>query len=574
MPGHAGVLPVSAGEIEDLGWDRCDIILVTGDAYVDHPSFGTAMIGRYLESLGYRVGVIPQPDVGTDSDILRLGVPRLFVGISSGAMDSMVNHYTSLNRIRSEDPYSEGGRPGRRPDRAVLRYVNLVQRAMPGVPVVIGGIEASMRRVSHYDFWSDRVRKSILLDSKASALVYGMGERAVGEIAAAVAGGRDLFGIRGTATWVDSSRLSDLQLETCVQLPSHEEVVSDPKAFMDMTVTIERESNPWSGRTLVQRADTRAVIVQPPAEPLNTDEMDSLYSLPFSREPHPSYGEPIPAFDMIRESVTVVRGCAGGCSFCALGLHQGRFLSSRSPGSVMVEVGSMVRGDAFRGTVTDLGGPTANLYGLGCSDEEAMRTCRRNSCLWPDICGRFRTDHSAYLRLLSEVSRMEGVEHVFVSSGIRYDVAMRDPGFIGRLVSGHVSGYLKIAPEHFSPRVLRLMRKPQPEIWREFLTRFREASRLAGREQYVEPYLMVAFPGCTEDDMEMAAAELRRQGMRPEKAQIFLPTPMTMATAMYFTGMDPETGGPLEVTRKPSEKRRQLGVLPGHTSARRRKRDS
>ncbi|OPL18395.1 MAG: hypothetical protein AVO35_06010 [Candidatus Aegiribacteria sp. MLS_C] len=573
MSGNAGVLPVSAEEMERLGWDRCDIILVTGDAYVDHPSFGTAIIGRYLESLGYRVGIIPQPDTESLSDILRLGIPRLFAGVSSGAMDSMVNHYTSLNRSRSEDPYSEGGRPGRRPDRAVLRYVNLVQRAMPGVPVVIGGIEASMRRVSHYDFWSDRIRKSILLDSKASILVYGMGERAVGEIAATISGGGDLFGISGTATWADAGRLTVQKFEDCLYLPSHEEVAADPRAFMDMTATLERESNPWSGRILVQRADTRAVFVQPPAKPLDTGEMDAVYSLPFTRKPHPSYREPIPAFDMIRDSVTVVRGCSGGCSFCALGLHQGRFLSSRSVGSVISEVVSMVRGEGFRGTVTDLGGPTANLYGLGCGDEDAMRKCRRTSCLWPDICSRFRTDHSQYLRLLSEVSSVKGVKHVFVSSGIRYDVAMRDPEFIRGLVSRHVSGYLKIAPEHFSPRVLRLMRKPPPRLWREFLTKFREESRRAGREQYVEPYLMVAFPGCTQGDMELAAEELREQGMRPERAQIFLPTPMTMATAMYLTGIDPETGGQLEVTRRPSEKRRQLGALPGHTSARRRKHD-
>lgn len=574
MKGTAGVLPASREEMDRLGWSSCDVILVTGDAYVDHPSFGTALIGRYLESLGYRVGIIPQPDIGDTSDILRLGLPRLFVGISSGAMDSMVNHYTSLNRLRSDDAYSEGGRPGKRPDRAVLRYTNLVQRAMPGVPVVIGGIEASMRRVSHYDFWSDRVRKSILLDSKASILVYGMGERAACEIAAAIDAGRELSGIRGTATFMSAARLEGSDLGEHILLPSHEEVTADPAAFMEMTRTIERESNPWSGRTLVQRADTRAVVIRPPALPLSTDEMDSLYALPFSRKPHPTYSEPVPAFGMIRDSVTVVRGCAGGCSFCALGLHQGRFITSRSPGSVMEEVREIASGEGFGGTVTDLGGPTANLYGLGCTDGDARRTCRRSSCLWPDICSRFRTDHSDYTDILTAAAAVEGVRNVFVSSGIRFDLALRDPGFISALAASHVSGYLKIAPEHFSPEVLRLMRKPLPEVWREFCASFRQESIRAGREQYIEPYLIAAFPGCTMEDMRTAAAELDSAGMRPEKVQIFLPTPMTMATAMYLTGIDPGNGDSLSVARRPSEKRRQLGLLPGHTSRARRKKDS
>lgn len=565
MAGPAPVLPVSREEMARLGWDRCDVIIVTGDAYVDHPSFGAAVIGRYLENQGYKVGVIPQPDISGTDDILRLGRPRLFVGITSGAMDSMVNHYTSLNRIRSDDAYSEGGRPGRRPDRALLKYVNLVQRTMQGVPVVLGGIEASLRRVSHYDFWSDRIRKSVILDTKADILVYGMGERAVAEIAGAASDGRSLEGIRGTAVYMSQKAFEASAMRDYVELPSHENVVRDPSAFMEMTLIVERESNPWTGRPLVQRADSRVVVFQPPAVPLTTREMDRIYELPYSRRPHPSYELQVPAFEMIRNSVTVVRGCSGGCSFCALGLHQGRFITSRSGESVLREVERVAGSDGFGGTISDLGGPTANLYGLGCTGGEAMRRCRRSSCLYPEICDRFNTDHSPYTELLDRVSRLAGVTNVFVSSGIRFDLALRDPGFIEKLARDHVSGYLKIAPEHFSPPVLRLMRKPQPHLWREFKRIFEEASLKAGKEQYIEPYILVAFPGCRMEDMMKASNELREQGMRPEKAQIFLPTPMTVATAIYCTGLHPETLQPVQVARRPSEKRRQLGALPGHS---------
>lgn len=571
MQDPAPVLPVSRDEMDSLGWDSCDVILVTGDAYVDHPSFGAALIGRYLESLGYRVGIIPQPDIESTEDILRLGLPGLFAGVTSGAMDSMVNHYTSLNRLRSNDAYSPGGRPGSRPDRALLRYVNLVQRAMPGVPVVIGGIEASMRRFSHYDYWSDRVRKSVLLDTKASVLVYGMGERAAGCIAAALETGRDLVGIRGTAVYMGAASFETSGIEGYVELPEHERVARDPEAFMEMTGLIERESSPWSGSVLVQRADSRVVVAGPPSVPLSTDEMDALYELPFSREAHPSYEEEIPALTMIRNSVTVVRGCSGGCSFCALGLHQGRFITSRSVPSVLREVGRLMGKEYFRGTVTDLGGPTANLYGTGCAGGEEMKRCRRASCLHPEICRNFAAGQSAFVRLLDEVAALEGVDNVFVSSGIRFDVALRDPRFISKLAGDNVPGFLKIAPEHFSPEVLRRMRKPSPELWREFLELFRKASKEAGKEQYVKPYIMAAFPGCGMKDMELAASELEREGMRPEKAQIFLPTPMTMATAMYLTGLDPYTGDRIRVARKPSEKRRQLGVLPGHEPGKTRK---
>ncbi|NOQ21260.1 MAG: YgiQ family radical SAM protein [Candidatus Aegiribacteria sp.] len=567
----APFLPVTRKEMESLGWETCDIILVTGDAYIDHPSFGAALIGRYLESMGYRVGVIPQPDISSPEDFLRLGIPELFVGITSGAMDSMVNHYTSLNRIRSNDAYSEGGKPGKRPDRALLKYVNLVQRIMPGVPVVIGGIEASLRRLSHYDYWSDRVRKSILLDTKASILVYGMGETATGSIADALSSGRDIHGIRGTAIYTSIKALGGMDPGKHIELPSHEEVSGSSYAFMEMTKLLESEISPFSGSTVIQRADSRAVIVYPPQYPLSTEEMDRIYELPYSREPHPIYTDEIPAFRMIQNSISVVRGCAGGCSFCALGLHQGKLISSRSRASVVREVETLTGKRYFGGTVTDLGGPTANLYGLGCAGGIVLEKCRRYSCLYPDICENFRTDHRSYIELLNAVAEISAVRNVFVSSGIRHDVAMRDTDFIRKLVKDNVSGYLKIAPEHFAPGVLKLMRKPSPDLWRRFKELFESISKEAGREQYIEPYILVAFPGCDLNHMRMAADELRRQNMRPEKSQIFLPTPMTMATAMYHTGISPETGMQIYVARKPSQKRRQLEVLPGHSGQKRSK---
>lgn len=560
----ASFLPVSREEMEALGWDECDIIIVSGDAYVDHPSFGAAVIGRYLEYLGYRVGIIPQPDLSSSIDLLSLGIPRLFVGVTSGAMDSMVNHYTSLGRIRSNDAYSQGGRPGRRPDRAVLKYVNRIQRDMPGIPVVIGGIEASLRRVSHYDFWSHKVRRSILLDSKATLLVYGMGERAAGEAARRLSCGEPLSGIRGTAVWMSEKMLEEAGLKDFVQLPSHEEICDSPDQFMRMTKMLERESNPYNGSILVQRSGSRVVVVYPPSLPLSTEELDRIYELPFTRRPHPKYLEEIPAFTMIRNSVTVVRGCSGGCSFCALGLHQGRMISSRSAGSVIREVRKLTGMDYFRGTVSDLGGPTANLYGLGCTGENARRNCRRYSCLYPDICSNFSVDHRFFKELLDAVSEVGGVRNVFVSSGIRYDLALKDRSFIEVLAARYVSGYLKIAPEHFARDVLHYMRKPPPEIWMEFRKLFDEYSRKAGKEQYIEPYILVAFPGCDMNRMKLTASELRRQGMRSEKAQIFLPTPMTMATAMYHTGLSPETGDSIYVAKKPSSRKRQLSCLPGH----------
>ncbi len=538
------------------GWDRCDAIIVSGDAYVDHPSFGAALIGRFLESRGYRVGILPQPDWREPGSFLALGIPKLFVGITSGAMDSMVNHYTSFNRIRSDDAYSPGGRAGARPDRAVIVYSNIVRRMMPGVPVVLGGIEASLRRFSHYDFWSDGMRRSILLDTRADILVYGMGERQIAEIADRLARGGGLEGIPGTAVWMGASRAKEPV--GSIGLPSHETILEDPQAFMEMTLRIEAEANPWCGRILTQRSDNRLVAAFPPAVPLSSEEMDAVYALPFERRPHPSYSEPVPAWEMIRDSVTAVRGCAGGCSFCALGLHQGRHLVSRSRESVLAEVGRIASQEWFRGTVSDVGGPTANMYGLRCRDPEAEKRCRRSSCLYPSACPNFPVDQTAFADLLDAAAAVPGVARVLVGSGLRLDLAALDPRFVERLARGHVGGHLKVAPEHFSDRVLGLMRKPGAASWRRFLSLFEKAS--AGTEQYVLPYIMAAFPGCTMDDMEEAACELRRSGLSPKQVQTFLPTPMTLAACMYATGLAPDMTG-IEVTRRPSDKKRQLEVI-------------
>ncbi len=555
---HAPFLPVSRKEMQALGWKQCDIIIVSGDAYVDHPSFGATMIGRHLESLGYRVGIIPQPDCSSTDDFLELGIPKLFVGITAGAMDSMVNHYTSLDRIRSDDAYSEDGLPGKRPDRALMKYSNRIQQAMKGTPIVLGGIEASLRRVAHYDFWQEKIRRSILLDTKADILVYGMGERAIGEIAGRLSAGEDLNGIRGTAVYMSNKVYEEFPIEGAMELPSYEDIQSDGTALLDLTAIIERENSPYCGAPLIQRSDTRVTVIYPPSEPLSTEEMDVLYDLPFARKPHPKYIDEIPAYEMIRHSITAVRGCSGGCSFCALGLHQGRFISSRSKASILRELRQVTYLKSFEGSVSDVGGPTANLYGLGCGSESARNKCRRNSCLYPEICTHFKTDHGPYLKVLDAVWHDESVRFVFIASGIRFDVALRDRRFIRELCKRYVSGLLKIAPEHFAPKVLQLMRKPDIEVWREFVEVFDKYSKERRKTQHIIPYIMAAFPGCTVNDMKTVWTELTREGISSEKTQIFLPTPMTMATAMYYTHRHPDTREKIHVATRPSQKKRQL----------------
>ncbi len=552
-------LPMTAGEMRERGWDQLDVLIVTGDAYVDHPSFGAAIIGRVLESKGHRVGIVAQPDWKNPESFAVMGKPRLFVGVTSGNMDSMVNHYTSNNRLRSDDAYTPDGVPGKRPDRAVLKYTNCLQRVMKGVPVVLGGIEASLRRITHYDFWSDRLKKSILLDTKASILVYGMGERQVVEIARRLDSGETLEGIPGTATAIHRGKYQPEEGD--VTLPSHEDLNSNPVEMLELSKLLEANQNPWCGARLIQHADSRIVIVEPPAEPLSPEEMDAVYELPYTRLPHSSYRGEIPALTMIKDSITVVRGCGGGCSFCAIGLHQGKFITSRSKGSVLREAGKISSSSAFRGTISDLGGPTANLYGLGCDDPEQMKKCRRPSCLYPEICSHFRTDHSSYIDLLTKTGEVPAVKNVFISSGIRHDVALRDPNFMARLTSKNISGHLRIAPEHTHDRILALMRKPTREVWERFAAEFKKNAERSGRKQYIVPYIIAAFPGSTIGDMQAARSFLETQGAIPRQVQIFLPTPMTVATAMYFCGRSYPDGEPLRIPRKPSDKQQQKDMI-------------
>lgn len=552
-------LPMTIAEMKERGWEQLDVLIVTGDAYVDHPSFGAAIIGRVLENSGYKVGIIAQPDWKIPESFLTLGVPRLFVGVTSGNMDSMVNHYTSTNRLRSDDAYTLGGLAGKRPDRALMKYTNMLQRVMKGVPVVLGGIEASLRRVTHYDFWSDRLKKSVLLDSKASILVYGMGEKPVIEIAKRLSDKKSLDSIPGTAIAVHKNKF--VSLPDDVVLPAHEMLTTDPTDMLQMSSLIEENSNPWCGKRLIQNSDSRVIVIEPPIIPLSSSELDSIYNLPYTRQPHFRYTSEIPAFTMIQDSITVVRGCSGGCSFCAIGLHQGKFISSRSTNSVIREVKEIAKSKAFRGTISDVGGPTANLYGLGCGNMEAGKLCKRPSCLYPTICKFFKTDHASYIDLLDAVEKQQEVKNVYISSGIRHDVALKDIKFVRRLASKNISGHLRIAPEHTHDRVLALMRKPTREVWEQFAEEFHKATNKIGKKHYIVPYIIAAFPGCTIGDMQAARSFLQTQGAIPKQVQIFLPTPMTVATAMYVTGKSFIDGEPIRIPIKVSEKQKQKDMI-------------
>lgn len=557
----APFLPTTRDEMKALGWDSLDVLIVTGDAYVDHPSFGAALIGRYIESLGYRVGILPQPDWRNLKSFLQMGVPRLFVGVTSGAMDSMVSHYTSLGKRRREDHFSEGGKAGLRPDRAVIVYTNRIREAMPGVPVVIGGIEASLRRTSHYDFWTNRVRKSILLDSKATILVYGMGEKPVAEILKRLECKEDLEGIPGTAVYRSATGFSPPKEGINCWLPDHESLEEDPVGLLEVATRLEMASQPWSQHTLLQRADTRVVVLFPPSEPLTQKELDSLYELPFSRRPHPRYRGEVPAYTMIKDSLTALRGCPGGCSFCSLALHQGRVVQSRSAESLMEEARRVSRLPGFKGTLTDVGGPSANLYEARCLEGQIKGTCKRPSCLFPNICKKLQVNQMAYVRVLDELNRLPGISHVFVSSGIRHDVALTEPDFIRALVESHVSGHLKVAPEHSSPRVLNLMRKPNWEVYEAFEETFKGFSKKAGKELYLVPYLMVGFPGCTPKEMSHLVQDLRKKGIKPRQVQLFLPTPMTMATAMFAAQRTPNGREKIFVARRAEDRKAQFEQL-------------
>ena len=563
-------LPATRDEMLERGWTELDVLIVTGDAYVDHPSFGAAVIARVLEAEGLRVGVVAQPDWRTPASLQLMGRPRLFCGVTAGNLDSMLANYTAARHKRREDDYSAGGLPGRRPNHAAAVYAQLARGAFPGLPVVLGGIEASLRRVAHYDYWENKLRASILVDAKADLLVYGMGESAVREIArrlsAAAGSGEiaDLSGIRGTARLLGANAAKALPLAGAVVLPSLEDLQANGDRLLDATRFVEAEQSPFCGRRLVQFHGARAVVVEPPAPPLRETELDALYDLPFTRLPHPSHTAPIPAYTMIRDSVTIVRGCAGGCTFCGLGLHQGKFIASRSEASILRELGRLAADPGFRGTVSDLGGPSANLYGCRNGVDDACRACRRPSCLVPAICRHFKIAEEPAIGVLRGARGVPGVKHVFVQSGIRMDVALRTPQYLRELVRHHVSGHLKVAPEHLDPAVLRRMRKPGG-VFEPFLEAFRRESAAAGKEQYLVPYFISSFPGCTQEDMRVVEAYLHTSRWNLQQVQDFIPLPMTPAAAMYVTGLDYETGEVIPVARNAGERLRQrtsLGPAP------------
>jgi uncharacterized radical SAM protein YgiQ len=559
---HRECLPCTAEEVRARRWKHVDIVLVTGDAYVDHPSFGTSVIGRVLEKAGFRVAVLSQPRWNSSRDFERFGKPGLFFGISSGNMDSMINRYTALKKTRNDDAYSENGTPFRRPDRAAIVYAQRAREAFRDVPIVLGGIEASLRRFAHYDYWSDRVRRSILLDAKADLLVYGMGESQVAAIAARLAAGEDVHTLRDIRGTLFAPRKQDrFDLQNALHLPSLEEVTRDPDAYNRATRMVYEHANPFSAKTLVQYHGNRPVVQLPPPPPLTEEEMDRIYDLPYTRKPHPSYRGPIPAFEMIKNSVTLMRGCFGGCSFCSIALHQGSFVQQRSEVSVLREVERIASDPDFDGTITDLGGPTANMYGMRGRDFKRCADCKRLSCLFPRACDNLNTDHGCLIDLMRKVKRLKGVNHLFIASGIRMDLANLSERYIREIAFHHTSGHLKVAPEHISPEVLNLMRKPGPRTFETFQRLFSRFSREAGKQQYLVPYLIASHPGTNLERAAELALYLKRHGYRPRQIQDFLPSPMSIATAMYHTGRDPFSGKDVAVPRREHEKKLYRALL-------------
>ena len=553
-------LPTTRQEMEEAGYDELDVLLVTGDAYVDHPSFGTPLIGRLLESLGYRVGLIAQPD-WTDPESLKvMGRPRLMCGVSSGNMDSMVNLYTAGRRRRREDMFSENGEPGHRPPHALTVYAQLIRKAFPGLPVMLGGMEGSMRRIVHYDYWQDKLRPSVLVDSKAEILVYGMGERPVPEVVRRLAAGEPLGGIPGTARLLGKKAAAEFDPgDRYLELPSYEEHLHNPDALMTSQKLLEAEMNPFGGRGLLQRYGDRLLVIEPPPEPLTPAELDYAYKLPFAKAPHPRYRGRIPALEAVRNSIQAVRGCPGGCAFCGLVVHQGRSVMSRSPESILAEITELTHHPEFRGTVSDIGGAAGNIY-MSWTDREICRKCRRSSCLWPKPCPNYHCTGLELVELLRRARNLPGVKHLYINSGIRLDLALRQPELLRELVRHHVSGHLKAAPEHLHPEVLRLMRKSSAEEFFEFKARFEEESRNCGKEQYIIPLFISNFPGCSEREMKVVNDYLDRNHWSLQQVQDYIPLPMTMGGAMYYTGKDPE-GRPIVVNRGLAERREQIHML-------------
>ncbi|MEF1326456.1 YgiQ family radical SAM protein [Vibrio sp. M260121] len=589
--GTAPFLPTSRKEMDALGWDSCDIIIVTGDAYVDHPSFGMAIIGRLLESQGFRVGIIAQPEWQNKDAFMQLGKPNLFFGITAGNMDSMINRYTADKKLRHDDAYTPNNEGGKRPDRATLVYSQRCREAYKGTPIVLGGIEASLRRVAHYDYWSDKVRRSVLFDAKADILLFGNAERALVEVAHRLADGEDInnmTNIRGTAvnlpaepegyTVIDSSRIEKPRKEafvpknpyevetqcdtkkeepeakpitirpsrhdaanTAVRLPAFEKLNNDRILYAHASRVMHLETNPYSGRALLQRHGDRELWVNQAPIPLTTEEMDFVFGLPYARVPHPMYGKAkIPAYDMIKTSVNIMRGCFGGCSFCSITEHEGRIIQNRSQDSIineLEEIRDKVPG--FTGTISDLGGPTANMYRLGCSDPKAEANCRRPSCVFPGICNKLNTDHKHTIDLYRAARKVKGVKKVMIASGVRYDLAIESPEYVKELVTHHVGGYLKIAPEHTEKGPLDLMMKPGMGTYDRFKEMFEKYSAEAGKKQYLIPYFISAHPGTEDEDMLNLALWLKKNNFECDQVQNFYPSPMCNATSMYYSETNP-----------------------------------
>jgi uncharacterized radical SAM protein YgiQ len=578
-------LPTTRQEMQWRGWNELDVLLINGDAYVDHPTFGIPCLGRWLEKLGLRVGIVSQPRWDSTEDFLQMGRPRLFVGVSSGTVDSMINNYTANKKVRSDDSYSEGGRGGNRPDYASLVYSKLAREAFPNTPIVVGGVEASLRRLAHYDYWQNRIRPSVLTELAADFLVFGMGERTtqtmVEEFKKAeqeIGGPLDvhhpatitaldtLKQQRGIAflTTQDHART----LEGRITIPSFEEVRDDKKKFAKAAYFIEYEASPYNGRRLVQYHGKRAVVINPPALPLSTEQLDEIYEMPFTKEQHPKYKERIPAADMIRFSVASTRGCFGGCSFCAITLHQGRIVQSRSEKSVLNELEKLTEIKGFKGSVSDIGGPTANMYQLRCKSKEVQSKCRKLSCVHPKVCPHLHTDHTPQVEMLEKAREIPGIKNIRISSGLRYDLAFADQKsgqkYLRDLITHHVGGHLKVAPEHMDEEVLHLMKKPGLRNFDEFVSYFEEVSAEAGKEQYVVPYFISGFPGTTHEKMQKVNQYLKDKGWNLQQVQAFIPTPMTLATAMYWTGIDPMTKKKLFVAREWNDRKIQQALLQPH----------
>ncbi len=579
-PKTSAYLPTTRAEMEARGWAELDILIVNGDAYVDHPAFGGALIGRFLEGRGYRVGMIAQPDWKSPADVSRMGAPRLFVGITAGNLDSMLNKLTAQKKVRQDDQYSPGGKTNMRPNRASVVYGNLCRQAFPGTPIVVGGIEASLRRIAHYDYWSDSIRRSVLLDAKADLLIFGMGERPVWEVADRLAEGEDikqLRDVRGTAhvlrkgEWEHIATSKFIRDRKPIRLPSYEEIKAAATAgdegeeararFSSMSGAFQKETNPGNGRPLIQPHGHEAVYFNPPAEPLTTELMDGLYDLPFTRLPHPSYTDGIPAYETVKHSIVTMRGCFGGCSFCSITEHEGRVIQSRSEESVLREVRSLRRMEGFHGVISDVGGPTANMYQMKCKSERIEKACRRLSCVHPGVCENLVTDHGPLVSLLKKVRKEKGIKKAFIASGVRYDLAERSQEFIDELAAHHTGGQLSVAPEHVDEKVLDKMKKPGAESYERFAEMFDCASEKSGKNQFLVPYYISGHPGSTLNSMIELALYLKKRGLRPRQVQDFIPTPMSMATSMYLTGRDPFSQEDVYTAKDLREKRMQKALL-------------